>query len=149
MKIIWALLCETTIVNRDNNNISLINVVDEITIPASPPQGPSGSDPELIKLLALNMVVLWVRSNLSTPESGEARIKVVAPDDIEILSAEMKVDLTESQRVRAVGQMTENFPFTQEGQYLFKIAAKTTGLDWQELFELPLWVNVQTDDPLD
>ena len=49
--------------------------------------------------------------------------------------------------MRGIGHLIESpFPVLQEGQYLFKVEAKTEGLDWQEMFELPLWVKVQTDD---
>ena len=149
MKVIWALLCETTITDRDTNNVSLINVVDEITVPASPPQEPTEADSEEIALLGvgLRMVILCVRSNPEIPESGEMRIKVVAPDETARISVQLEVDLTQSQRLRGTGHLLE-VPFLswQEGQYLFKIETKTEGLDWQEMFELPLWVKVQTDD---
>ena len=147
MRVIWALLCKNTIVDRDTNNVSLINVVDELTVPASPPQGPPGAVFESIVLLDLSMAILWVRSSPDVPESGEARVKVVAPDDSISLSPQLEVDLTQRPRVRALGHMLNSpFPSWQEGEYRFKIEAKTNDLDWQEMFELPLWVKVQTDD---
>lgn len=147
MKVVWALLCETTIVDRDTNNVSLINVVDEITVPAPPPQGPLGSVIERIEILDLHLAILWARSNPDVPERGEARITVVAPDGSISVSPEVAVDLSQSQRMRAVGHLLDSpFPNWQEGQYLFKIESKTADLDWQEMFELPLWVKVQTDD---
>lgn len=147
MKVIWALLCEKAILDRDTNNASFINVVEEITVPASPPKIPSGSDIEPILMLDLRMAILWARSNPDMPESGEARVRLIAPDETASVSAELMVDLTESQRMRGIGHLIESpFPVLQEGQYLFKVEAKTEGLDWQEMFELPLWVKVQTDD---
>ena len=147
MKVVWALLCETTIVDRDTNNVSLINVVDEITVPASPPQGPRGPAIETVVDLDLRMAILWARSSSDVPETGEARIRVIAPDDRISVSSEVEVDLSHSQRMRAVGHLLESpFPSWQEGQYLFKIESKTADLGWQEMFELPLWVKVQTDD---
>ena len=41
MKVLWALLCKNVITDQDTNNISLIEVVDELTIPAPPPQSAS------------------------------------------------------------------------------------------------------------
>lgn len=147
MKVIWALLCETAIVDRDTNNISLVNIVDEMTVPAPPPQGLLGPVIERIEVLDLRLAILWARSISDVPESGEGRITVVAPDDSISVSPEVEVDLSQSQRMRAVGHLLESpFPSWQEGQYLFKIESRTEDLDWQEMFELPLWVKVQTDD---
>ena len=148
MKVIWALLCEKAIIDRETNNASFINVVEEIIVPASPPQMPPGSEIEPIVVLDLHMAILWARSNPVVRESGEARVRLIAPDETASISAELIVDLTESQRLRGIGHLVESpFPISQEGQYLFKVEAQTADLDWQEMFELPLWVKVQTDDP--
>ena len=148
MKVIWALLCEKAIIDRETNNASFINVVEEIIVPASPPQMTPGSEIEPIVVLDLHMAILWARSNPVVRESGEARVRLIAPDETASIFAELIVDLTESQRLRGIGHLVESpFPVLQEGQFLFKVEAKTADLDWQEMFELPLWVKVQTDDP--
>ena len=147
MKVIWALLCENIIVDRDTNNVSLINVVDELTVPASPPEGPPGAVFESIVILNLRMAILWTRSIPSVPEVGEARVKVVAPDDSISFSPQLEVDLTQGPRERALGHLLNSpFPSWREGEYLFKIEARSADFDWQEMFELPLWVKIQTDD---
>ena len=148
MKVIWALLCEKAIIDRETNNASFINVVEEITVPASPPQVPPDSEIEPILVLDLHMAILWARSNPYIPESGEARVTLIAPDETVRISAQLAVDLTQSQRLRGIGHLMESpFPILQEGQYVFRIEAKTADLDWHEMFELPLWVKIQTNDP--
>ena len=148
MKVIWALLCQTIVTDRDTNNLSLINVVDEIIVPASPPDEPSRSDIMGRVNLGLEMAVLWIRSNPALPESGEARVTIVTPDNSSAVSEVLEVDLTQTQRIRGVGHWADSpFPSWQEGQYLFKIEARASGHSWQKVFELPLWVRVQTEDP--
>ena len=147
MKVIWALLCEKTIVDQESNNLSLIEVIDELIVPAPLPQGVHGSGAEGSSILDLRLVVLWERSDPLRPEKGQARIRIIAPNASESSVAEHEVDLMESPRMRAIGHLLGSpMPFTQEGQYFVKIEAKTADSDWQELFELPLQVSVQTDD---
>ena len=150
MKVVWAILCKNTIVNRETNNITLFEVVEELNVVAAPPQ--ESLDPELgfSTVLDLHLVSMWARTDPSTPESGQARFRAVSPDGRALVSGEAVVDLTEGTRLRADGHLLESpFPFTEDGIYLFKIEARTPESDWEELYELPLWVQVYGENALD
>ena len=49
--------------------------------------------------------------------------------------------------MRSIGRLTE-LPLlpTSEGQYVFKVELKELDGDWEEAFELPLWINIQSDN---
>lgn len=147
MKVVWAILCKDTIVNRDTNNMTLVEVIEELNVVASPPQEPSGPELGFSTVLDLHLVSLWVRTAPSVPEKGQARFKAVTPSGREVASAEAEVDLTEGPRLRADGHLLESpFPFSDDGIYLFKIEARTAESDWEEVYELPLWVQIQGDN---
>ena len=147
MNVSWAILCESAIVDKDTNNVSLVNVVEELTLPAAPPEIAATSDPSQLKPVSLAIVTLFARSDPSVPESGEAQIKIVAPDGRIGLSGQISVDLIQHERLRAIGRTFQMpFPDRLAGQYLLKVEVKTAGLDWEEMFSLPLQVKVQTDD---
>lgn len=103
MKVYWALICQTSIVDRDTNNISLINVIEEVAVPATPPvplqaesQVPEQAWPALFEVVAL-----WARSDMKVSESSEGRIRLVDPDDNTVLtSSPYLVDLTTFLRTR-------------------------------------------------
>ena len=37
MKVIWAVLCENSVIDRDTNNVSLLNVLEQMQLVAEPP----------------------------------------------------------------------------------------------------------------
>ena len=148
MKVIWAILCRNAITDQQSNNISLIEVIDEITIPAPPPANvPETSEDSGIALDA-SLVMLFARSHQDSPEVAQSRLRIVAPNGTQIQSVEQEIDLTEIPRARAIGRLI-GLPtvLPQDGEYLLKIEAKAPDSDWEEGFELPLWINLQEDTP--
>ena len=147
MKVLWAILCEGAITDRESNNVSLFNIIEELGVPAQAPEGlgdlglPPGVFPGTFTL-----VILCTRANLDTPEMAHGRIRLVAPDNTELLSLDFEMDLFEFLSGRLIINMP-GLPISSEGQYLFKIAGKSQDSDWEEMFELPLTVSIQTQDP--
>ena len=148
MKVIWALLCENVITNQQTNNVSLIEVVDQLTVPAPPPGNVAKQDEKFDTFLNMRLVVLWARSDRDVPERGQARVRIIAPDGKEAQSTEHQVDLSEVPRSRAIGRIVGfPFPLTDEGEHLFRVEKRTSDSSWRKEFELPLWVQIQTDSP--
>ena len=150
MRVTWALICRHAITNRDSNNISLIEVIDELTVAGPPPQSDLQVGEASNVLIDLQLVVLWSRSDPNISEKSPTRVKAVGPYGAEALTVERIVDLTEFSRMRMLAHLLgAPIPFAQQGQYLFNIEVQTCDSQWEEVFQVPLWVNVQTDDPTD
>ena len=149
MRAIWAILCQNTIIDQRSNNISLIEVIEELTVPVPPPELMTEGDGELSMLVDGNLVILWTRSDLNVPEKAQTRSRIISPNGGEAQSGDFEIDLTEIVRARVIGRIAELPPLTQTGEYTIKIETKVDDSEWQEEFELPLWVNVQTDGPSD
>ena len=149
MKVIWAILSENAIVDRQSNNISLIEVIDELTVPVPPPQVVSQSGEQLQIPFSFCLSILFARTDIGVAEKGRYSVTIIGPDGVKSESRELDVDLMENLRSRSIGRMGEfPLPLTVEGQYSFKIDVKSVDSDWKEAFELPLRVNFQRDDPL-
>ena len=144
----WALLCENVITNERTNNASLIEVVEQLNVPAPPPGSVDRPDGQSSSLLDMWAVVLWARTDYDAPEKSKARLKMVTPDGEESLSQEYEVDLTHAPRVRAAMRIV-GFPVSvvREGEHLLKVEVQTSASDWNEEFELPVWVHIQADIP--
>lgn len=147
MKVIWAILCQSAVVDQDSNQISLFNIIDELTFSGAPPVATGEPEPDPILVpMDMELVVVWARSDPETPESVRGRTRLVGLDRSEILTEEREIGLDEAIHVRWFHDLTD-IPYLGEGEYLLKVDAKTPGSDWQEMFELPLWVSIQTEDP--
>ena len=144
MEVIFAALCQDTLLDRDSNTFSLIKVIEEIGIPtALPESGPTQSTDDKRRLSPGNfsMVIWWARTDESTPERGRGRIRVVLPDGKEPLSPEIDVDLSTFLRLRYV----MHFPGLPEGgpgTYFFVVEYKSGAEQWAEKFRYPLRVTI-------
>lgn len=143
MKVIWSVLCESTVTDRDTNQVSLFNVVDNLAIPVPPAN--ELDDPNGLVPTGSSLVTLWARSNPEIPEVVTGRVVFLGPDNEALFTFEHPVELTEAPTGRGIFVMP-GLPLGLQGIYRFKIAAKSPDSDWQELFELPLRVVIQTED---
>lgn len=149
MKVYWALICQTSIIDRDTNNISLINVVEEVMVLANPPVPllTEGQVPEETLPTLFEVVALWARSDMKVPESGEGRMRLVDPDNNTVLtSSPYPVDLTTFLRTR-IRTRLPGLPYRgtplPEGIYRFVIEERQTD-EWVPKYEVYLRVVVQS-----
>ena len=159
MKIVWALFCETVIVDKGTNRVSLINVMDEITIPAplldsettdmeEPLDADESPGIDWMPDPGLTLVMLSRRSDLETPEENDNRIRIVHTQSNQTVAvSEARVDLTQARQTRGMATIPSFLIFQKPGMYLCKIDGKRGEGEWEEIFEAPLWVHVQQDSP--
>jgi hypothetical protein len=140
MKVIWAVLCQSSVIDRDTNNISLFNVLEELTaISAAPQEGTKGSTPAKGIPYIFDLVTLWSRSMQEIPEQGYGRVRLFTPEGESPLGSEYEVDLTRYLRLRTRLHIS-GFPLKGEGIYRFVIDGKSETGDWTPMFEVPLRV---------
>lgn len=145
MKVLWAILCERAVVDQETNNISLFNVIEEVTIPAQPPMFLTDANAKNVLPTAFELIVLWGRSNSDVPERGLGRVSILIPDATPKITQEHDIDLSVFLRLRSKLRLP-GLPVGGEGTYLFKIDGKLTGGEWTEMFELPLRVVFQPQE---
>ncbi len=140
---IWTLLCSQAIIDRDSNNLSLFNVIEQINIEGEPQLG-------RVAPVGLEVVSLWVRSDLNTPGRGHARLTFVSPTGTRIKSVEDELDLTKCERLRT-RRLFAGLELSEPGQYTFKLELLNDGENrWREVASVPLKVvfaPTQTAEP--
>ena len=140
MKVIWAVLAEGSSVDRDTNNVSLFNVVEEMHVPAPPEPA---DDDDLIPGVPVRLVlmILFSRSMIGEGERHEARLVLEMPNGrVAETNPGMEVDLETANRARHrinLGMI----PIAGEGVYGFRIQQSDENGDWQLMCEVPLQVN--------
>lgn len=128
---VWSVLCSTAIIDRDTNLVSLINILEEITVNDEPKAG--GVLP-----IALDILSLWTRSNPGEPCRGRSRITLIGPDEKATNQIETEIDLTTHERLRARGHF-EGLPASEPGINFFQVELQTEGReDWETVARIPL-----------
>ena len=132
----WSILCQQSIIDKRTNNISLISVLEEISI----------SDPPHDKRIAIggdmSLVVLWSRSNPEEPEKETACRVVLRSPENKILetSDDVSVNLGAHERIRTVFRR-QHFPIVGPGIYQFVVQIKNEKR-WKKVCSVPLKVTV-------
>jgi hypothetical protein len=135
---IWTVPCRLSTVDRESNNASLIEALEELTIPTVLPQQP---DRALIPAI-FDVVTLWGRENDERAESGFGRMTLVSPSGEPLLVNEYDIGLRESRRFRLVGRIL-GFPAQNSGRYHFRVERRQgDNAEWHQVATVPLWVNI-------
>ena len=146
MKVLWALLSENVIVNERTNNVSLVEVIEELTIPAQPPHGTDVTGQEPNTLYNSWLSILFARSDPQVSEMGHSQARMVTPSGREAVFLDINVDLTQHPRSRSMVRMNSfPLPLSEEGEYAFKVEIMSDQGASEEAFELPLRINIRRD----
>lgn len=135
---VWSVLCETSILDQDTQLISMINSVEELTVPEPP-------KPDVVYPIVMNLVSLWMRSDIKKPGSGFARYQFVSPSGEVVQSLEQDLDLTKYERLRSRSQFA-GFRLPGVGQYYFNVEYRNeNNQKWKKVAALPVKVNIKKE----
>lgn len=91
----WSLLCSNAIVDRDSNNLSLLNVIEQVSLDVNLKEGQEW-DEKAGDMFPLNMVIVTrLRKIISEEESavGAMKIDFISPDNKMVSSFEQDFEL--------------------------------------------------------
>lgn len=137
---IWTVLCTKASIDKTSNIVSLLEVVEQMNVGGIPEDK---RDDVGVAPTRLELVSLWMRSDLDVPERKLMRFKLLQPDDSIVEGGQFEVNLTEESRLRMVVKLN-NFPIKGEGIYYFitEFMPEEDG-NWEEVSRLPLVVRFE------
>ncbi len=135
-RLIWSLLCDRPIIDAYRNSISVIDVVEVLTIQGPPL--PKDGVPVVVPI-EITLVSLWMRSELEKPERIAARPVIVTPDGDERFGKPIDGDLESAPRTRLIQRFT-SFPLAGSGEYTIRIESRSEGEEWQRVADFPIEV---------
>ena len=144
---VWSVLCYKSVIDRDENQISLLAVTERLILNQSPEEyellekgllKAKEQDKALAVPVTLELANWWVRSDPEKPEAMPARVRIIAQDGWEFPRQDMKVDLEHAtgQRIRL---KIDTFLFRGFGLYWFLVESKP-GKRWRTDARIPLEV---------
>jgi hypothetical protein len=128
---VWTVVCSRAVIDRESNNVSLQNIIEQITIGGEPM-------PDAMVPIPLEVMTLWVRANTDIPSRARTRLTFLSPSDTVLGSAESEVDLSEYERYR-VRMHFQGLPVTEPGRYTFHMELQNEGeSEWHQVAAIPL-----------
>lgn len=149
-KHIWSIICTNSIINRDSNNVTLIEAVEEMQFGPAPTPADLGDNGYVMIPIAVQLVTLWERSNLSDEERFLSRLRIFDPSGRSLTPTETQREWNlEKQRIRTTIRLM-SLPFSESGRYEFLLESKAIdGARWKRSAALPLLLMAQTEQPND
>jgi hypothetical protein len=111
----WVIVCERAITEDQAKTVSLISILENITLPPPPPELLQQGQQAVVPL-RFYVVQLWSRSNVKMGERVPGRVLLSGPNGQQFGASEFVVDLTGSPRARIISQ-TIGFPLLGPGTY--------------------------------
>jgi hypothetical protein len=132
---IWTILCSRSIIDSETNNVSIQDVIEQISINAQPTE--NGFLP-----FPLELITLWGRKESDEAVQGMERISFVTPSGKETIISEARIDLTKAERHRHRVRFP-GLPLDQAGRYYFRVDFKENGEEYRDMAAIPLAVQFQ------
>jgi hypothetical protein len=129
---IWSVLCTKSLVDSDTNNISLFEIVDELTVE-------NFTNPGVIKV-DYEIVTLWYREKAEKKESVEYKINLVTPSGKDKGGPEVECIFKPGILRNRSKVIFKAFPLDEIGSYKFQILEKKGGGKFKEVGFIPISV---------
>lgn len=147
IKHIWSILCEKSIINQDDNIISMIGVLEEVstTLTLANPNTPR---PEKINIPFNFEVISYWTKDLSDEVKMQVKTTIIDPDDKELSSITNESVFPKDQQKLRGRLKVQGLPITTNGNYHIRISIKTEKeKDYKIVAELPLSIKIQVEKP--
>lgn len=140
---IWTILCSSSSIDSQTNNVSLYNIIEEVGFQLQPTNGQQVNFSEK-KGLPFNMEVvsLWKRTNQENLVA-DAKVELLDPSNQKMQEALYKLEFKpQHQRMRFIIKMN-GITITSQGEYNFSILLKEDGSDnFKEVARIPIVVKI-------
>jgi len=128
-KVDWVILCERAVAEAQTNTVSLVCILESITLAGAPPADVKGVGVPF----RFFVVQQWLRTKVQISEMVEARLALKSPDGKMLGHIDYIVDLRKTPAARVISQIPA-FSFAGAGVYKVHIQAKY-GSTWRALRE--------------
>jgi hypothetical protein len=124
-KLLWVVICQRAIVSSQNT-VTLVDVLEDVQIPAPPPEYLEPGKPQLMIPLRFAIVGLWERADENDAGQTPARIRMTAPDGKAIGGAPFEINLALTARFRSLSE-APGMPYLGPGYYTVKLETQHNG----------------------
>jgi hypothetical protein len=139
INLIYAVICSGSSIDGETNNVSLFNILDQITIYDHPKKDGVVSIP-------FEIFTSWIRTNPEIPSKGNQRITYKDPSGKSLGRVETIIDLSSAERYRNRVKFS-TLPVKTSGRHTFVIEYQGEGENrWKEVASLPLTIVFNPND---
>jgi hypothetical protein len=142
---VWSVLCSRSLIDRETNNITLFEAIEQVKIGRRPPRQENAPEEGLLPI-RVELVTLWIRSPDNEPTQGRTRSAFVRPSGVMTEAiVEHDIDLRTNLRNRHRHRFA-GIPVREGGRHVFRVDVwNDTRGDWEEVAAVPLEIIFTAD----
>jgi hypothetical protein len=137
---IWTVVCTDVVIDSRTNNLSMHNVLEQITVMGEPKQETA---------IPLNHAVVTLLENVekNTLWIGMIRLSFITPSGKEIIKLESGVNLSEHKRYRHIGNI-QGLPTVEPGRHVYRVELRSESEnEWTFICDIPLELSFKSSNP--
>jgi len=147
VKHIWSILCKESVVNQDDNLISIYGVLEELNVSLTTKNARSNKLPEKVGIpINYEIVCLWFKKNTQELASAQIEYSLISPEGKELIKNTQSMEIPVNIRRFRSRMKISGLPLTINGDYFFKVKIKESGdKNFKLVSKLPLEVKIKID----
>lgn len=139
---VWSILCSSSIIDRETQAVSLLNIVEIFTITEPAAILNQALETKAAFQVQMELWSQWFRSDYATPETVTVRCSLVAPGEERLPPQSFLVSLEEAPTAHTKLRISL-FPFRGAGVYSWVIEKRVGDPDnWEVVARIPIELNV-------
>jgi hypothetical protein len=143
MKHIWSILCRSSQIDIDTNNLSISNVFEQLAVTVDQPNVNKPSEPINIPL-EYEVVSLWTRQDLQNKTESEVVLDIVDPKGNTLKSFSQTATMPAKMKRLRTRFRIQGLGLTTSGIYKFIIKLKEADKNTpRKVSEIPLEVQIK------
>jgi len=149
IKHIWSVLCKESIINQDDNLISIHGALEELNVSMTSMIAGSNKLPEKLSVpFDYELVSFWIKENKKELAKVQIEYSLVSPEDKELFNKIQDMEIPVNIKRFRSRMKVKGLPVTKEGDYNFRVKIKEEGSDaFRLVAELPLEVKINLQKP--
>jgi hypothetical protein len=142
---VWSILCASSIIDRETQAVSLLNIVEVLTITEPAAMLKQALETKAAFQVQMELWSQWVRSDYATPETAMMRCSLVAPDE-HFPPQPFPVSLEETTTAHTKLRVSL-FPFRGAGVYVWIVEKRVGDLNnWEVVAQVPFEMTVNLEE---
>jgi hypothetical protein len=137
---IWSVLCSNSTLDRNTNNVSLFNVLEQLNVPKEK-FSKAADNPAANVVVGVNceLITLWKKAEKDKVVLAEEKIELADPNNKVLGSIINAIEIPENSHRARIRVVVNGVKITVEGEYKFKISVKNKeDKNFVEMAQVPL-----------
>jgi len=128
IQLAWSLLCSGVTIDKQSNNVSLYNIIEEVHIPREELEEIGDDKNKNLGIpLFFNLFSVWRRVSGIGTINSDVKIEIIDPLGKKREAANRQIQFTEKSERFRLGIAWQGIKVSTSGIYTFKLLSKTEG----------------------